>query len=103
MDGQVLRNAGVINADAIIIGNAHDADPKDVSHPPPPLMLTQAVCEAFNLCMQLLLHASCFTLALTDLHDCFCVLLYAAGFVQLCPCSVGQGTDSGVNVLQLQL
>ncbi|KAA6419289.1 MAG: hypothetical protein FRX49_10813 [Trebouxia sp. A1-2] len=29
MDGQVLRNAGVINADAIIIGNAHDADPKD--------------------------------------------------------------------------
>lgn len=35
MDGQVLRNAGIINADAIIIGNAHDADPKDVSHPPP--------------------------------------------------------------------
>ncbi len=33
MDGQVLRNAGIINADAIIIGNAHDADPKDVSHP----------------------------------------------------------------------
>ncbi len=32
MDGQVLRNAGIINADAIIIGNAHDADPKDVSH-----------------------------------------------------------------------
>ncbi|KAL0047458.1 hypothetical protein WJX82_003858 [Trebouxia sp. C0006] len=29
MDGQVLRNAGIINADAIIIGNAHDADPKD--------------------------------------------------------------------------
>ena len=36
MDGQVLRNAGIINADAIIIGNAHDADPKDVRHPPPP-------------------------------------------------------------------
>ena len=36
MDGQVLRNAGIINADAIIIGNAHDADPKDVSHPPSP-------------------------------------------------------------------
>ncbi len=34
MDGQVLRNAGIINADAIIIGNAHDADPKDVSQPP---------------------------------------------------------------------
>lgn len=31
MDGQLLRNAGVAKADAIIVGNAHDADPKDVS------------------------------------------------------------------------
>lgn len=31
MDGQQLRNAGVAKADAVIIGNAHDADPKDVS------------------------------------------------------------------------
>ncbi len=32
MDGQILRNAGVVDADAIILGNAHDADPKDVRH-----------------------------------------------------------------------
>ena len=31
MDGQVLRNANIVDADAIILGNAHDADPKDVS------------------------------------------------------------------------
>ena len=31
MDGQLLRNAGVAKADAVIVGNAHDADPKDVS------------------------------------------------------------------------
>lgn len=29
MDGQVLRNANIVDADAIILGNAHDADPKD--------------------------------------------------------------------------
>lgn len=31
MDGQLLRNAGIAKADAVIVGNAHDADPKDVS------------------------------------------------------------------------
>lgn len=31
MDGQLLRNAGIDKADAVIVGNAHDADPKDVS------------------------------------------------------------------------
>ena len=33
MDGQLLRNADIAKADAIILGNAHDADPKDVSVP----------------------------------------------------------------------
>lgn len=31
MDGQLLRNAGIAKADAVIVGNATDADPKDVS------------------------------------------------------------------------
>lgn len=31
MDSQLLRNAGIDTADAVIVGNAHDADPKDVS------------------------------------------------------------------------
>ena len=31
MDSQLLRNAGIDKADAVIVGNAHDADPKDVS------------------------------------------------------------------------
>ncbi|KAL3139211.1 hypothetical protein ABBQ32_005982 [Trebouxia sp. C0010 RCD-2024] len=29
MDSQLLRNAGIDTADAVIVGNAHDADPKD--------------------------------------------------------------------------
>ena len=54
MDGQVLRNAGIINADAIIIGNAHDADPKDVSHPPPPPSCSPKLCvKPLICCMQL--------------------------------------------------
>ena len=31
MDGQLLRNAGIAKADAVIVGNARDANPKDVS------------------------------------------------------------------------
>ena len=73
MDGQVLRNAGIINADAIIIGNAHDADPKDVSH----LSCSPKLYfKPFMWCMQLLVHASCSKLALKTLTVMFRVLLF---------------------------
>ena len=48
MDKKILDDAEVSNADAIIMGVAHDANPKDVSTPHPNFAMFASGCAQTN-------------------------------------------------------